>query len=51
MNIEQIKTYPEMREDFLLEKITAKDWDQFVYITLEKILEENKDVLARLKDR
>ena len=51
MTTEQIKTYHEMYDYFVQCKITAEEWDQFVYITMDTILEENKDVLVRLKDR
>lgn len=51
MNTETIKVYNKMYDDFVSGKITAEVWYQFVYTILDELLEENKDVLIRLKDR
>lgn len=51
MNTETIKVYNKMYEDFVSGKISDEEWQTFVDVILNDILEENKDVLIRLKDR
>lgn len=50
MTAEQIETYTKTYNDFLAGNISAEVWYDFVFQTLDDILEENKDVLVRLKD-
>lgn len=51
MKEERIKRYKEMFEKFTSGKITQEEWQAFCFVILGEVMEENKDVFVRLKNR
>jgi len=51
MNKDIINQYYTMLEKFERKEITQQQWFSFCSSILERIMEENKDVLIRLKNR
>ena len=51
MKNETIKRYNEMFAKFNAGKITEQEWQAFCFVVLGEVMEENKDVLIRLKNR
>jgi hypothetical protein len=51
MKNETIKRYNEMFAKFSKGEMTEKQWQYFCFEILGEVLEENKDVLIRLKNR
>ena len=47
----QITNYNETRQQFMNGEITLEQWQEFCFEVLGEIMEENKDVLIRLKNR
>jgi hypothetical protein len=43
--------YDKTYDQFQTGKITADEWYQFCYNVLDEIIQENKDVMIRLKNR
>jgi len=43
--------YDEMYDKFQEGKITAQEWYRFCYDVLGEIIEENKEIMVRLKNR
>ena len=51
MKNELIKRYNEMFNKFVRKEITEKEWQAFCFVMLGEMMEENKDVFVRLKNR
>ncbi len=51
MTKEQVKEYYRNHNSFLLNLMTEEQWKNYCTDFLYDIMEENKDVLERLKDR
>jgi hypothetical protein len=51
MNATTINQYYTMLEKFEQDEITQQQWFAYCALVLEEIMEENKDVLIRLKNR
>lgn len=47
----KITNYNEVRQQFMNGEITVEQWQEFCFEVLCEIMEENKDVLIRLKNR
>ena len=51
INEATLKNYEEMRQEYLEGTLTSGEWYCFCEELLERIMNEHKDVLQRLKDR
>lgn len=51
MNQEQLYRYTQAYTDYMDGIVSEEDWFQYCHDLLDKLLEENKDVLYRLRDR
>ena len=47
----QIENYNETRQQFENGQITLEQWQAFCFEVLCEVMEQNKDVLVRLKNR
>ena len=50
MNKEQVETYYNTFDQYQRGEISLQQWLGFCNVILEEIMEENKDVLIRLKE-
>jgi hypothetical protein len=51
MKADRIKKYKEMFDRFNKGEITQEEWRKFCFVLLGEVMEENKDVFVRLKNR